>query len=238
MNADEPKPGLRDRKRAETRARIESAAVALVLSDGLDAATVDAISEHADISPRTFFNYFESKDAAVLGVRPHEADEDAIAAEFAAADDLDPVVAVVGLVMASMGIAESMEAGLHGQRLEIIRRHPEVLTGQFAQLHARKDRLVEHTSQILARHAAGRSDATDADADPDAPARGDIVLALCSSAVRSAVLDWAQHGTSNPDSNPGSNPGSTTDERLGADDVAAIEQRAVVLVRTTLERIS
>lgn len=225
MSTGGAKQGLRDRKRVETRARIESAAVELVLSDGLDAATVDAISERADISPRTFFNYFETKDAAVLGVRPGEADADAMAAQLAAVEGLDPVVAVIHLVMESMGIAESVEAGLHGRRLEIIRRYPEVIAGQFAQLSARKDRLAEHAGRILTSTASPDDD-TSPEVDADAAARGDIVLALCASAVRSAVVAWAQ------------NPPSKKAEHLGADDVEAIEQRAVGLVQTTLEKLA
>ena len=62
--------GLRERKRAQTRHRLEEAAVGLALRDGLDKVTIDAISERADVSPRTFFNYFDSKEDAILGVRP------------------------------------------------------------------------------------------------------------------------------------------------------------------------
>ena len=54
----------------ETRARLEEAAVTLVLRDGLEQTTIGTISELADVSPRTFFNYFDSKDSAILGLRP------------------------------------------------------------------------------------------------------------------------------------------------------------------------
>ncbi|MFF0183689.1 TetR/AcrR family transcriptional regulator [Streptomyces sp. NPDC005244] len=224
MDAGTPKPGLRDRKRAETRARIEVAAVELVLSDGLEEATVDAISERANISPRTFFNYFESKDAAVLGVRPKQADEDVMTAHLPIVDELDPVVAVIHLVMTTMGITESVEAGLHRRRLEIIRRYPDIIGGQFAQLNARRDRLVEHISQILARRAPRGADTEPA---PDARAHGDIVLALCAGAVRAAVLDWAEN--------------AETDEAErgpGTGDADVIERRALAFVRTTLRRLA
>ncbi|QFZ72176.1 TetR family transcriptional regulator [Streptomyces fagopyri] len=222
MDAGAPKPGLRDRKRAETRARIEAAAVELVLSDGLEAATVDAISERADISPRTFFNYFESKDAAVLGVRPKQADEDVMTAQLSNVDELDPVVAVIHVVMATMGITESVEAGLHRRRLEIIRRYPDIVAGQFAQLNARRDRLAGHVSQILARRASRGGET-----GPDSQAHGAIVLALCASAVRSAVLDWAENAETGEDA-----PGP------GIRDAEVIEQRALALVRTTLRRLA
>jgi AcrR family transcriptional regulator len=44
------------------RRAIQSAAVRVAVEAGLEAVTVDAISEAADISERTFFNYFRSKD--------------------------------------------------------------------------------------------------------------------------------------------------------------------------------
>ncbi|WP_308465733.1 hypothetical protein [Rathayibacter soli] len=43
-------PTLRDRKRAEARAQLKAAALELVLRDGLDGATIDAIGERAFVS--------------------------------------------------------------------------------------------------------------------------------------------------------------------------------------------
>lgn len=60
--------GLRERKKLQTRRAIHGAAVALVLEQGLDATTIEQICEAADVSPRTFFNYFPSKSAAVLAL--------------------------------------------------------------------------------------------------------------------------------------------------------------------------
>ena len=41
---------------------------------GLDAVSIDAICAKAGVSPRTFFNYFETKDDAVLGIGPWSLD--------------------------------------------------------------------------------------------------------------------------------------------------------------------
>jgi AcrR family transcriptional regulator len=57
--------GLRARKQRETRQRIVEAGLRLFLKQGFDATTLDAIAEAADISRRTFFHYFESKEAIV-----------------------------------------------------------------------------------------------------------------------------------------------------------------------------
>ena len=59
--------GRRDRKRRETESRIELSAATLALELGFEKVTVDAICERADVSRSTFFNYFPSRDAAILG---------------------------------------------------------------------------------------------------------------------------------------------------------------------------
>ena len=59
--------GLRERKKAATRAALSRAAWSLLLRDGLDAVTTDAIAEAAGMSPRTFRNYFSCREEAILG---------------------------------------------------------------------------------------------------------------------------------------------------------------------------
>ncbi len=55
-------PGLRERKRAQTRARIIDGALKLFVRRGFEAVTLDDIAAAAGISRRTFFHYFESKE--------------------------------------------------------------------------------------------------------------------------------------------------------------------------------
>jgi len=58
--------GLRERKKAQTRTAISSAVMLLALDRGLDAVTVDDIAAAADVSVRTFHNYFGSKEEALV----------------------------------------------------------------------------------------------------------------------------------------------------------------------------
>lgn len=62
-----PALGRRDRKKLETRAALSAAALRLVAANGLEHVTVEQISEACDVSSRTFFNYFASKDEALIG---------------------------------------------------------------------------------------------------------------------------------------------------------------------------
>src|ERR1700712_2700363 len=65
--------GLRERKKLATRATLHRVALELVAEHGLDHVSVDDIATRADVSPRTFFNYFPTKDDAVLGLDPESA---------------------------------------------------------------------------------------------------------------------------------------------------------------------
>ncbi|OFU59313.1 hypothetical protein HMPREF3121_00990 [Corynebacterium sp. HMSC11E11] len=59
--------GLRELKRRRTRRGIEDAALTLIADRGYDDVTVEDICTAAEVSRRTFFNYFSSKDHAIFG---------------------------------------------------------------------------------------------------------------------------------------------------------------------------
>ena len=61
--------GLRERKRRETLKRITDAGMSLFLNKGYEATTLDDIAAAADISRRTFFYYFKSKDDILISMQ-------------------------------------------------------------------------------------------------------------------------------------------------------------------------
>jgi len=61
-----PRPGLRERKKQATREALREAALRLALERGPDNVRVDDIAEAAGVSPRTYNNYFSSREQAIV----------------------------------------------------------------------------------------------------------------------------------------------------------------------------
>jgi len=59
--------GRRERKKAETRVALSKAAMELALKYGVENVTAEGIAMAADVAPRTFHNYFASKEEAIVG---------------------------------------------------------------------------------------------------------------------------------------------------------------------------
>ncbi|MBY5437569.1 TetR family transcriptional regulator [Rhizobium leguminosarum] len=112
--------GRRERKRRQTRERIEQAAMTLFLQRGFEATTIEDITEAADVSKRSFFDYFPSKEEVVFAWQDAFADR-LMAAIAARPVDESSVTAVEAAITATV-IAAVDEPGL--ARGELIHRTP------------------------------------------------------------------------------------------------------------------
>jgi AcrR family transcriptional regulator len=118
--AGELKEGRRERKRRQTRERIEQAAMALFLDRGFDGTTIEDITDAADVSKRSFFDYFPSKEEVVFAWQDSFADS--LAAAVAERPVDEPVVKVVeaALTSAVMAALDPQSLALH----DLIRETP------------------------------------------------------------------------------------------------------------------
>ncbi|WP_353809060.1 TetR family transcriptional regulator [Agromyces sp. SYSU T00194] len=164
--AHEPtEPGLRERKRRATRRAIQLAALRLARERGFDHVTVEEISRAADISPRTFFNYFPSKTTALTGDLPTLPEE--AAAVFAAGGPTGRLVDDLGALFVAVVEEQADDLDVVTLRRDVMQEHPELFESQFAGLmafeHGLRDlvgRRLEVTDPELAADRAARDDRT------------------------------------------------------------------------------
>ncbi|HEY8058482.1 MAG TPA: TetR family transcriptional regulator, partial [Acidimicrobiales bacterium] len=104
---------LRERKKADTREAIRAAAVELFCAQGFDATTMDAVAEHANVSVRTVFRYFPTKEDLVFA--DVEGDLSDLRELLDARPATEPVMA--GLRAAVEVLAGRMETGHKDVRL-------------------------------------------------------------------------------------------------------------------------
>jgi AcrR family transcriptional regulator len=166
---------LRERKKRQTRRALQRAAVALVAERGLDQVTVEDIAGAAEVSRRTFFNYFSSKEQALIPQDPSLVERlpEAVAARPPGESPLQALRAVLTDALAEM--APDRQADLRHRAL--LRSEPRLLAAQLAAW--------AELERALVRAVAER---TGADAERDLyPA---LVVAAAVGAVRVALGRW------------------------------------------------
>ncbi|HEX5967277.1 MAG TPA: TetR family transcriptional regulator [Intrasporangium sp.] len=119
---EQPDRGLRERKKRETRRAIHRAALDLVEESGFDDVTTDQIAGRAGVSPRTFFNYFPTKEAAVLGTTPADLDE--LRAQLAGRPRDEPILDSIRAIVRDRLTPGSYDPELRAQRRRVLLGEP------------------------------------------------------------------------------------------------------------------
>ena len=136
--------GLRERKKARTRASIREHALRLFREDGYQRTTVEKIAEAAEVSPSTFFRYFPTKEDVVL---QDDMDTRMIEALEQQPPELGPVAAVRAAV-------RQMFASYTAADLDVL-RETTALTMTVPEVRARALDEFARTIRVLAE-AIGR----------------------------------------------------------------------------------
>ena len=149
-----PPASLRERKKLATRRELRREALRMIAERGYSNVTVEEIAEAANVSPRTFFNYFPTKEAALFGADPElaAATSEAIVHQSPG----EPVVNVLRAVMTSQAKSVVDEfAELGGDPLEWLgrikasRTDPHLHAAHGAQMAAIERSLAEAIAQRL-----------------------------------------------------------------------------------------
>lgn len=190
MTTDIVEPGLRERKRRATLHAIESAAIDLATERGHDRVTVDEISYVAGISPRTFFNYFPSKDAALIGEHPELPARDQVI-EFVRAGAESVLLDDLGELISRSVETSGADAQLNEKRRTLLKREPKLFAIRMAAMREFEEGL----RTIVAERLEHDDPASALD-----PAwllrRSRLITLMAFAAVRQGWATWADAGGS------------------------------------------
>ncbi|MEU5837793.1 TetR family transcriptional regulator [Streptomyces diacarni] len=168
------KPGLRERKKIQTRQAIRTAAYRLFAEQGYDATPVDQIADAAEVSPSTVFRYFPTKEDIVLTDEYDALVEDALRER---PPGEPPVAALREALYTSLARVYRSDATETFQRVRLIREVP-----------ALRGRLSEHsadTAWLLRRALAERTGRPEDDLELR------IVTGAMLGALMEALYSWA-----------------------------------------------
>jgi AcrR family transcriptional regulator len=186
----EPPVSLRERKKRATRLLLRRTAFELVAERGFPHVTVEDIATAADVSARTFFNYFPTKEAAFFGLHPDRVDE----LRAAIVNTLPDESAFDAVRTVMTGVAQGMVddlSDLGGDPVDWLllvktaRADPQLRAAQAAQM-AQLERAVADGLALRL------------EADPDRDPYPGLLAAVAIATVRSGVIFWAHSGGAVP----------------------------------------
>jgi len=175
-------PGLRERHRLRTASQLEEVALGLFLERGFDATTVDDIAAAAEVSRRTFFRYFASKDDVLLADHPRRLAD--LRAALTERPPSEPILTALRQALMSM-------TGTYEEDRDRLLRRATVMRGTPS-LQARSLMLQRDWEQAVSEMVAERL-GVDAHGD----LRPVVVAAATLGATRAAFGVWLEGGGQN-----------------------------------------
>ncbi|MFD3333371.1 TetR/AcrR family transcriptional regulator [Streptomyces sp. NPDC058700] len=176
-------PGLRERKKQRTRDALTRVALELFTAHGYEGTTVDEIVDAVEVSQRTFFRYFSSKEEVAFAVQ-HMVEErfvEALGQRPPAEGPFDAMRNAVLCAWDTIGdaITEVVPVELYLRSFQMIESTPALLA-----VHLRRSTEMEET---IARIIADR-EGLDVDEDP----RPRIAVAAFSGVMRVTAQLWGR----------------------------------------------
>ncbi|MFF3770559.1 TetR family transcriptional regulator [Streptomyces sp. NPDC002232] len=176
-------PGLRERKKQRTRDALTRVALELFTTQGYERTTVDEIVDAVEVSQRTFFRYFSSKEEVAFTVQ-HMVEDRFVQALGRRPADEAPLDAMRNAVLSAWdtigeAIVEVVPVELYLRTYRMIESTPALLA-----VHLRRSTEMEET---IARIIAAR-EGLDVDADP----RPRIAVAAFSGVMRVTGQMWGR----------------------------------------------
>ena len=189
MTADTEPIGLRERKRLATRRAIQVAAVEIAAAHGVERVTVDEISRIADISPRTFFNYFPTKEAALVGDGPQLPLDESVEIFVNAAPE--SIFTGIGTLLIEASAQASEDHELTALRRGVLKQHPHLFAMRMSTMRQFEGEL----ETLVVRRLIADNDAVAMDADALA-SRARLITLISFGVMRHAWTTWADSGAS------------------------------------------
>jgi AcrR family transcriptional regulator len=171
--------GLRERKKQRTREALVDAAIELFNAKGFEATTVDEIADAVEVSSRTFFRYFGSKEDVVITLQTRQFDD--VYDEFERRPADEPVITAMRNACVAVLRRYEEQAGPANVQFacvaQLVQDSPAVLARSLEMCGEQNDR--------FARRIATRMGV-----DPVADPRPRLVSAVAGAALQVAVRSW------------------------------------------------
>jgi AcrR family transcriptional regulator len=143
--------GLRERKKARTRASLREHALRLFREQGYQATTVEQIAAAAEVSPSTFFRYFPTKEDLVL---QDDMDTRLIAALGHQPPGLGPVAAVRAATRQVFASYSAADMDIIRETIQLTMTVPEIRARALDELA----RTIGVFAEVVARRAGRPAD--------------------------------------------------------------------------------